>query len=156
LTAAYGEGLLSSGTLAHRLEVLFSSRLLDPSGLVSDLTLRDPPRSWTAAARAFAERLPWRARGAEPHRGEPPIVLALDWDGGQDELLVGRHPRCDVVLPAGDVSRHHARLNFRDGRWILRDLESTNGTTVNGQPVGRCVLQPGDDLVIGDYRLRID
>jgi hypothetical protein len=153
LADAYGEGLLSSGTLAHRLAVLFSSRVLDPSVLVSDLTLRDSHRSWTAAARAW---LPWTARAVERDRGEPPIVLALDWDGGQDELLVGRHPRCDVVLSAPDVSRHHARLNFRDGRWILRDLESTNGTLLNGEPVGRCVLQPGDDLVIGDYRLRID
>jgi hypothetical protein len=153
LTAAYGEGLLSSGTLAHRLDVLFSSRVLDPGGLVSDLTLRNPHRSWTAVARAWVRR---SARTVERDHGEPPIVLALDWEGGQEELLVGRHPRCDVVLSAPDVSRHHARLNFRDGRWILRDLESTNGTTVNGQPVGRCVLHPGDDLVIGDYRLRID
>jgi pilus assembly protein CpaF len=55
-----------------------------------------------------------------------------------------------------NVSRRPARLVFRDGGWILQDLGSTNGTLVNGEPAGRCRLQPGDHLVIGDHHLRID
>ena len=54
------------------------------------------------------------------------------------------------------VSRRHALLRFRDGRWILQDLESTNGTRVNGEPVGRCQLRPGDALQVGDVRLLVD
>jgi pilus assembly protein CpaF len=54
------------------------------------------------------------------------------------------------------VSRRHARLLFRDGSWVLQDLQSTNGTTVNGVPVGRCQLRPGDRLIFGTACLRVD
>jgi pSer/pThr/pTyr-binding forkhead associated (FHA) protein len=83
-------------------------------------------------------------------------VLALDWNGGHDELVIGRNPVCDIVLPGPGVSRRHARLSFRDGSWILQDLESTNGTVVNGAQVGRCKIQPGDRLIIGDEQLIVD
>ncbi len=84
-------------------------------------------------------------------------MLALDWAGGQSELLVGRHHECDVVLLGSTgVSRRHARLIFRDGNWVLQDLKSTNGTTVNGVRVGRCEVRPGDLLELGDARLQID
>jgi len=69
---------------------------------------------------------------------------------------LGRHPSCDVVLSSMSVSRRHARLVFRDGRWVLQDLGSTNGTEVNGIDVGRCELRPGDEVILGDERLRID
>jgi pSer/pThr/pTyr-binding forkhead associated (FHA) protein len=54
------------------------------------------------------------------------------------------------------VSRRHARLVFRDSCWIVQDLESTNGTAVNGRLVGRCRLAPGDDLAFADAHVRID
>jgi predicted component of type VI protein secretion system len=85
-----------------------------------------------------------------------PRLLALDWAGGQEELLLGRQLTCDVVLGDLTVSRRHARLVFRDGHWVIQDLGSTNGTRVNGVRVGRCELQPGDDIDLGDERLRID
>jgi pSer/pThr/pTyr-binding forkhead associated (FHA) protein len=83
-------------------------------------------------------------------------LLALDWDGGRTELLIGRHLDCDVVLADASVSRLHARLRFRDGRWIFQDLESMNGTTVNGARVGRCELRPGDRIRIGPDTLTVD
>jgi NAD(P)-dependent dehydrogenase (short-subunit alcohol dehydrogenase family) len=49
-----------------------------------------------------------------------------------------------------------AALPFRDGSWIIQDLGSTNGTIVNGEHVGRCQLQPGDRLQLGDLLLDID
>jgi pilus assembly protein CpaF len=61
-----------------------------------------------------------------------------------------------VVIPGDTVSRRHARLVFRDGKWIIHDLESTNGTAVNGTYVGRCELYPGDQLVLGEERLAVD
>ena len=54
------------------------------------------------------------------------------------------------------VSRRHARLSFRDGHWVLRDLDSTNGTRVNGQRVIRCRLEPGDRLRLGSAELLVD
>ena len=137
LNAAYAEGLLSEGTLAHRLDLLFASDVIDPVRLVGDLTRRVPRRP--------------RRR-----RKDGGVLLALDWTGAQDELIIGRHYSCDVVLTEPTVSRRHARLTFRDGGWIVQDLESTNGTRVNGQHVGRCRLRPGDQLGLGHQLLRVD
>lgn len=156
LNAAYGDGLLSEKTLVYRLDVLFTSRLIDPSRLVGDLTIRGSRRAWSnAVARVVAaSRQLWVRSGlAQPN---PPIMLALDWDGKPDELLIGRHPSCDIVLREPTVSRRHARLRFRDGTWILQDLDSTNGTTINNVRVGRCELRPGDRLAVGDQHLLVD
>ncbi len=154
LNAAYAEGLLSEQTLAHRLDALFGGVLIDPAGLVGDLTRRASRR---ARRRDIVHGLTSRIRGRTGARvGEPGILLALDWAGGPEELLIGRHPSCDVVVADGTVSRRHALLTFRDGGWILQDLESKNGTRLNGQYVGRCRLRPGDRLALGHQLLRVD
>lgn len=151
LSCAYGEGLLSENTLALRLDMLLSGTLIDPAPLVGDLTRRAPRRPQLAT---LWGRLQTWIDGSD--RRQPATLLALDWNGGHERLLVGRHWSCDVVLDSPNVSRRHARLLFRDGSWIVRDLDSTNGTHVNGVSVGRCELKPGDELVIGAHRLRID
>jgi len=81
---------------------------------------------------------------------------ALDWGGGEGDLVVGRGPGCAVALSDDSVSRRHARLVFRDGAWIIQDLGSTNGTIVNGERVGRCRLELGDRVRLGDQLLEID
>jgi FHA domain-containing protein len=152
LNAAYGEGLLSHHTLLLRLDVLFGHELVDAEGLVGDLTLRAPPTR-LAQARARAAALVQRALGEAP---PPPPLLALDWTGAREELLLGRHIACDVVLDHPSVSRRHARLSFRDGHWVLRDLDSTNGTRINGRHVVRCRLEAGDRLRLGSAELLVD
>ena len=59
------------------------------------------------------------------------------------EINVGRVQGNDLMLPKGNVSKRHARLLFRDGRFIVTDLKSTNGTYVNGQN------RSGDDRARG-------
>jgi hypothetical protein len=156
LNAAYGDGLLSQQTLVQRLDVLLRSEVVDPAGLVGDLTLRRPRRAlsdrWARMIAALRQAV--AAERARP--GEPPTLLALDWSGARDELLVGRHDACDVMVGHPTVSRRHARLTFRDGHWVLRDLNSTNGTRVNGTRVGRCRLEPGDRLSLGSADLLVD
>jgi hypothetical protein len=157
LNAAYAEGLLSDRTLAHRLDVLFAGELIDPAGLVGDLTRRAPRRSLGEhvghMVAALRNRYEVGAGASSVHAG---ILLALDWTGGCEELVIGRHPSCDVVIADDTVSRRHAQLIFRDGGWIVRDLDSTNGTRLNGQYVGRCRLHPGDQLGLGRQLLRVD
>lgn len=157
LNAAYAEGLLSERTLAHRLDVLFGGGLIDPSGLVGDLTRRASRQSLRESIGHTMAAIGRRRRvlaGADSD--EPRILLALDWTGGCEELVIGRHPSCDVVVTDETVSRRHALLNFRDGGWIVRDLSSTNGTRLNGNYVGRCRLHPGDQLGLGNQLLRVD
>jgi FHA domain len=157
LNAAYADGLLSHDTFCHRLDQLFGARLVDPIGLIGDLNLRRSRYDWrarlTTATAAMLRAL--RLTRAEPIE-EQPRLLALDWSSAQSELLLGRDHRCDVVLSSPGVSRRHARLLFRDGAWVLQDLDSTNGTVVNGVSVGRCELRPGDRLVVGGEQLTID
>jgi adenylate cyclase len=62
---------------------------------------------------------------------------------------LGRSLDNDVVLAADEVSRSHARLTFRNGRWLLKDLESLNGAYVNGQRIVERALNPGDEIWLG-------
>jgi hypothetical protein len=154
LNAAYAGGLLSEETFLRRIDELLDARVIEPARLVGDLNLRSPRGTWltrTSAAVTRALRMSPRAAIRTP-----PRLLALDWSGAESEMLIGRHASCDVVLDDLVVSRRHAQLRFRDGRWILQDLASTNGTLVNGVTVGRCELRPGDLVELGDARLTID
>ena len=83
-----------------------------------------------------------------PRRG---IRIAL----GADETLIGRGAAGDVTLSDDGVSREHVLLSFDEavGAWTIEDLQSTNGTRVNGKRVRSSVLQPGDELQIGSTRL---
>ena len=154
LNAAYGEGLLSQRTLLLRLDVLFGHELVDPARLVGDLTLRAPARRLDQVRQRAAALLRRALDG--PAAAPPPALLALDWTGACEELLLGRHIACDVVLEHPSVSRRHVRLSFRDGHWVLRDLDSTNGTRINGRRVVRCRLEPGDRLRLGSAELLVD
>jgi FHA domain-containing protein/uncharacterized protein DUF1707 len=155
LNAAYADGLLSEDTFTQRLDQALGARLVDPVRLIGDLTVR-APQSWRARLNRTLNGVSALLTAPGSKRVRRDFLLALDWSGGQRELIVGRHRSCDVVLSDPSVSRRHARLVFRDGSWVLQDLESTNGTLVNGEPVGRCALRPGDRLALGDQQLRID
>jgi FHA domain-containing protein len=156
LNAAYGDGLLSQQTLVQRLDVLFGSEVVDPAGLVGDLTLRRPRRALSDRWARTIAALRRAAAAGRQRSAEPATLLALDWSGARDELLVGRHDACDVMVGHPTVSRRHARLTFCDGHWVLRDLASTNGTRVNGRRVVRCRLEPGDRLSLGSADLLVD
>lgn len=71
----------------------------------------------------------------------------------QDSILVGRDPHADVRLDAHrdrDVSARHAEIRRRDGRWLVRDLNSTNGTFLNGvRLAGEAELHDGDRVGCG-------
>jgi DNA-binding response OmpR family regulator len=71
------------------------------------------------------------------------------WALDRSEVLIGRAPECDVVVPDRQVSRHHARLTRTDGGYIIEDLKSKNGTHVNGAQIDAPVaLQDGDVIQV--------
>jgi len=64
---------------------------------------------------------------------------------------IGRADYNDIVLPEASVSTAHAKLQRREGVWVISDLESTNGTTVDGEPVkGEFPLSPGATIRFGE------
>lgn len=78
--------------------------------------------------------------------GNPGRVVPL-----RDNLTIGRRPPADVVLQDDAVSGRHARLAWRGGEWTVEDLESTNGTYVNGERLtAPAPLRPGDVVVTGN------
>ncbi|MDH4079542.1 MAG: FHA domain-containing protein [Nitrospira sp.] len=74
---------------------------------------------------------------------EPPPIFVRVLQGTRWEnersfthaFTIGRAPECDVVVDEPAVSRHHAEVRWRDGRWQLIDLRSRNGTFLNGMRV---------------------
>jgi predicted component of type VI protein secretion system len=74
---------------------------------------------------------------------QPPLALRTS------PIVMGRSRSCDLRLPSGDASRRHAEIAPVTGGYLLRDLESTNGTFVNGERVDQRQLRPGDRIRIG-------
>jgi hypothetical protein len=62
---------------------------------------------------------------------------------------MGRLPDNDIVFNDKRVSRHHAEVVENSGRWVLRDIGSTNGTAVNGKVLRETLLKPGDTISLG-------
>ena len=71
-------------------------------------------------------------------------------------VVVGRDPDCNVPLQDLGVSRRHVMISPTSaGEFVLTDLESTNGTRVNGKPVTqKCVLRDGEKIIVGGTVLR--
>jgi len=84
--------------------------------------------------------------------GQPPRMVPL----GRLPFTIGRQAGCDLLLSDSQISRVHARISLQDGTFILEDLGSTNGTFVNGQRVHHHVLRSGDEIQIGQTRLRLN
>ncbi len=73
------------------------------------------------------------------------------------EVSVGRVRGNDLVLSKGNVSKRHARLTQKDGRFVVVDQNSTNGTYVNRQRIVQAtIVREGDRIYIGDFVLRIE
>ena len=66
------------------------------------------------------------------------------------EVTLGRDPQNGVSIPEQAVSRQHSRIQLREGRWVLSDLGSRNGTMVGGRFITEVELQPNDEIRIGD------
>jgi pSer/pThr/pTyr-binding forkhead associated (FHA) protein len=68
---------------------------------------------------------------------------------GLKRVLIGRTDQCDITINDSSVSRKHASIERQDGRFLLQDLKSKNGTLVNGKLIDVYVLNHGDKIRMG-------
>jgi pSer/pThr/pTyr-binding forkhead associated (FHA) protein len=98
---------------------------------------RTPGRALTTSMRAASDR-------------HQPIPLQFPRGGG-DQFSIGRDASCDLAIPDMTVSRRHAQLERTKDGWLIADLESTNGTRVNGWRVrGKVPVRAGDVVSFGN------
>lgn len=90
----------------------------------------------------------------------PKLLISLP-DGSElthemteEVVTVGRMPDNILVVEDGSVSSHHAQLKLEGGDYHLKDLNSTNGTSVNGQTITEHQLQDGDHIRFGKIDAR--
>lgn len=107
------------------------------------------------------------SRGSPAPESEPSGHLLVKDPGGaglrsgerltlEPVTVIGRHPRATIVIDNAYVSSEHAQLSWSDGRWWITDLDSTNGTIVNGQDVSvPAGLRFGDVIEIGATSLQL-
>jgi hypothetical protein len=109
---------------------------------------------------AVEDRLDPDASSEPTSRQENLLVVAAGVFAGQryvlgsDIVTVGRHEASDVFLDDVSVSRHHGIFTkTASGRYTVRDLNSLNGTYVNGVRVEETTLHSGDEVQIGKFKL---
>ena len=100
-----------------------------------------------------------RHKGSEHASGLVPRLLALNPGNSRarefvlaqkEQVFVGSDEATnDLALPVNGVSRRHASIIYGDGRYRIIDLNSTNGTFVNGRRVDSTILQNGDEIRFG-------
>ncbi|MBW2700168.1 MAG: sigma 54-interacting transcriptional regulator [Deltaproteobacteria bacterium] len=66
-----------------------------------------------------------------------------------ESLVIGRGAPADIILRDGSLSRQHARLELKQGQVWVEDLDSTNGSCIDGDPIERAPLQPDAELTLG-------
>ena len=76
---------------------------------------------------------------------------------GPAGVSLGRSRQCDVVLDDPNISRQHAEIRPRGGSWVLTDLGSTNGSSINGRRIEQPeVIKPGDEIELGTLVLTFE
>ncbi|MFF8965036.1 DUF1707 and FHA domain-containing protein [Streptomyces globisporus] len=148
------QGKLSHDTFMRRMELaLVARRPEELAALTADL--ESGGRWSTGLVRAVGgiSAFPGRLRRAWQTERLPKLLLPAP---GPHPLLIGRDPANGLRLNHETVSRLHAELSGQNGRWVLRDLGSTNGTCVNGQRlVGSIPVRDGDQVSFGRMSFRL-
>jgi pSer/pThr/pTyr-binding forkhead associated (FHA) protein len=80
----------------------------------------------------------------------------MEYELNSEETLIGRNPTTDVTLLDENISREHSIIVFDEetGGYTIEDLQSTNGTKVNGKRVRSAELVDDDEIEIGSTRFR--
>ena len=133
LRDAYGAGHVSTATLERRTTLALTGNVDD--------AIWDLPRRWL--------RVQSPVRSLVCGREEWPL-------GERGRWVLGRDLECDILLGGDDaVSRRHAEIAVRAGICLIRDLDSCNGTLLNGRFVDRARVKRGDILLLGETEVRV-
>jgi hypothetical protein len=122
--------------------------------LVKDAPAPDATMTFTPEEAELASRT-----GVEDVQGPALVVRSGGGRVGElfrpqgEETTIGRSPDCGIFLDDVTVSRRHAVLAERNGRFWIDDLGSLNGTFLNRKRIESAPLDDGDEVQIGKYRL---
>ena len=104
------------------------------------------------------------ARLADAAQPPPPASIIVSIDDREirrrpytpPEMIIGRDPRVDVFIDNLGVSGRHAKIWWDRGRFMLADLGSSNGTTVNGRKIDNSPIVEDDEIRIGKFLVRVE
>jgi pSer/pThr/pTyr-binding forkhead associated (FHA) protein len=95
-----------------------------------------------------------------PPVGASAIVLSGFYEGlevalDRERIVIGRGRKADLALAEATISRAHAAVGFDADGFFIEDLDSTNGTRVNGAPVDKQHLKNDDEIQMGKLRIGV-
>jgi FHA domain-containing protein len=116
------------------------------------------PRAEPGATMVYRPRTPLAPDAPAPDVALAQEIVTLTMDGTRHEIdkrrvVLGRSKDCDIQLADPNVSRRHAELRQEGSVYWVVDLDSTNGTLVNGRRAARTKLESGDTITIGSTEL---
>jgi pSer/pThr/pTyr-binding forkhead associated (FHA) protein len=123
--------------------------LLEREGSDAETTLSYTPEHLSDEASAGVEGVEGPALVVRSGGGRSGEAFVL----GPETTTVGRSPDCDIFLDDVTVSRRHAVISEQDGRFVIEDLGSLNGTFLNRHRIEQAPLSADDEVQIGKYRL---
>ena len=97
---------------------------------------------------------------------KPVLGWLVIWEGKpqyhvfrmKEQTLIGKSSECDLVFSDEYLSSEHASIRYRDNKFVITDLDSSNGTFVNDRehknPIDRVELSDGDEIIVGDTILK--
>lgn len=118
---------------------------------VADSGMAKQPAPTSTAGAPAGSGKPRRFLGKLTPQAGGDLIPLMD-----ERLVIGRDRSCDLRLKFSTVSTKHCCLEFHDGYWLVRDLESRNGIRVNGSQTRESWLMPGDVLSVARFRFEID
>jgi FHA domain-containing protein len=119
------------------------------------------PHVEPGATMIYKPRTPLPVEGPPPDVALAQEIVTLTIDGKRREIdkrrvVIGRSKECDVQLTDPNASRRHAELRQEGSAYWLIDLDSTNGSSVNGRRTARAKLESGDVITIGSTDLTFE
>jgi pSer/pThr/pTyr-binding forkhead associated (FHA) protein len=74
----------------------------------------------------------------------------------KEEITIGRDPFNDIVIDNPATSRYHATIYIDNGKYVIQDLESSNGTIINNFVINTKILEIGDEILIGKHMIKVN